>query len=290
MLIPDKQRKRMNNTYVLDAEDPAEVARLLDQDRILTESMGGLFSEQSDLAEVVEVLDIGCGPGGWVHEVARSYPAMEVTGVDISRTMIDYARAHARVRKIPNAHFQVMNALEFPLAFPAASFDLVNIRMLTGVVPPRLWNSLLAECRRLLRPEGVVRLSEAEWGFTNMPGLETFCALMNQAIQLELHSFSPTGRHLGVTPMMKLFLRRAGFQHIGQKAHVLDYSAGSQAHGGVADDYKLLMQLSRPLFLRTRVASQEELDALYEQVMDELQEEDCCALSFILTVWGRAPL
>ncbi len=62
-----------DNTYVIDAESGAEMARLIDQDRIATRAMGGLFSERDDLSTIFDVLDIGCGPGGWVLDVAHHY-------------------------------------------------------------------------------------------------------------------------------------------------------------------------------------------------------------------------
>src|SRR5258708_3157755 len=52
--------------YVIDAENAAEMARLLLQDQLLTRAMGGPLAEQVDMSQVHRVLDIGCGPGGWV--------------------------------------------------------------------------------------------------------------------------------------------------------------------------------------------------------------------------------
>jgi hypothetical protein len=38
------------NSYVIDAESPVEMGRLMRLDEILTECMGGLFPEHPDLA------------------------------------------------------------------------------------------------------------------------------------------------------------------------------------------------------------------------------------------------
>jgi ubiquinone/menaquinone biosynthesis C-methylase UbiE len=145
------------NTYVIDAENAGEMARLLNQERLLTAAMGGLFPERSDLDNIYDILDIACGPGGWVHQVAHAYPDKEVTGIDISTGMISYASAHAQVRKLRNAHFQVMNALK-PLEFPNESFDLVNARFIVAFMPPAAWPKLIQECLRILRPGGIIRL------------------------------------------------------------------------------------------------------------------------------------
>lgn len=53
------------NTYVIDAESAAEMARLMRQDQLMTAGMGGIFPEQIDLSGVQRVLDLACGPGGW---------------------------------------------------------------------------------------------------------------------------------------------------------------------------------------------------------------------------------
>lgn len=53
------------NTYFIDTESSAEMARLLNQDRIITKAMGGLLAEQSEetVDRIRRVLDVGCGPG-----------------------------------------------------------------------------------------------------------------------------------------------------------------------------------------------------------------------------------
>lgn len=43
---------RNESTYVIDAENAAEMARLTRQDRLITKTMGGLFPERSDLSGV----------------------------------------------------------------------------------------------------------------------------------------------------------------------------------------------------------------------------------------------
>src|SRR5437660_12153153 len=98
------------------------MARLLDQDRLITKGMGGLFPERAnDFSGLHRILDVACGPGGWVLEVAFAHPEIEVVGFDISQAMIDYANAKARVRGLNNARFLTMDMLK-PLEFPDCSF------------------------------------------------------------------------------------------------------------------------------------------------------------------------
>ncbi len=284
----DQSPGESERTYPIDAESEAEMARLIDQDKLMTTAMGGLFPERADLSNVSDILDIACGPGGWVHEVAYSYPQVEVVGIDISQTVINYARAHARVRKLENVHFRVMDALK-PLDFPNESFDLVNARTIFAFMPPTAWSGLMQECLRLLRPGGVIRLTEIEWGFSNMPAYERYCGLCSRAMQLAGQSFSPNGLHLGITPMLSRILRDAGCQHIDKKAYILDYSAGTDAHGGFRQNHALTFKLIQPFLIKMKVATQEELDGLYEQALDEMQSDEFCGIWFGLTAWGTKP-
>jgi len=287
-MTADRPQRQAENTYVNDAESGAEMARLLDQERLLTEGMGGLFSERSDLNTISDMLDVACGPGGWVHDVAHTYPKIKVTGIDISHNMIAYAQAHAEVRSLTNTHFQVMNALE-PLHFPAESFDMVNARAALGFVPTRAWPTLIAEYKRVLRPGGIIRLTEGEWGFTNKPALETLLALSNQALHKAGYGASATGRHEGLTPMLGYWLRQAGIQQIQQRAHPIDYSFGTKAYAGAYEDYKLMLKLAQPFWLKMGIATQDDLDTFYEQIMAEMAAEDFCAIWYLLTTWGEKP-
>ena len=45
MTMPHDQPKG-GNVYISDPESGAEMARLIDQDRLITNGMGGLFSER----------------------------------------------------------------------------------------------------------------------------------------------------------------------------------------------------------------------------------------------------
>lgn len=279
-------------TYVIDAESASEQARLLDQDTLLTQAMGGPLSEQTGdaISSIHDVLDLACGPGGWVQRVARDSWQMQVTGIDLSATMLAYAQAMADVMRLDNAHFRVMDATR-PLDFPDASFDLVNARLISGFVLPEQWVPLLAECRRILRPGGTMRLTEGEWGIVTAaaPATARLFALGLDALHHAGRSFSPDGRYHAITPMLRQFLRRAGFGDLRSTGYALDHSAGTAAQRGFCLDYQLLFKLGQPFIRQQGLATQHELDALYEQALCEMLGDDFGALLYLLTVWGRKP-
>src|SRR5579884_4236690 len=111
-----EQPRPGGHTYLGDPENAAEMARLLLQDQLVTSGMGGVLAEQTALSSWQRVLDIACGPGGWASGLAKQYPHLSVTGVDVSQQMINFAQVQAHREGIGNVHFEVMNVLE-PLTF-----------------------------------------------------------------------------------------------------------------------------------------------------------------------------
>jgi ubiquinone/menaquinone biosynthesis C-methylase UbiE len=277
------------NTYVIDPESAAEMARLMDQDLMLTKAMGGLLPEQVNLSNIHTILDIASGPGGWALEVAFEHPDIEVVGIDISRAMIEYARMRARTQRLSNAGFLVMNVLS-PLDFPDDSFDLINARFLLSFMLPATWPKLLRECMRITRPGGAIRITEVnDLGMSTSPALEKLNALAMRASKVAGRSFSQEEQHTGILPRLGHLLREAGYQQIQLKAHVIDSSKGTEAHSGWYQNSVTGLKLIQPFLVKAGMGTQEELEALYQQVLKEMQSEDFCAVVFYLSVYGEKP-
>ena len=277
------------NTYFIDVESGAEMARLMNQDRLLTQIMGGIFPEQPDLPDIHDILDIASGPGGWVIDAAYKYPTANVVGIDISRIMIEYARAMAKVQWLDNARFQEMDALK-PLEFPDNSFDVVNSRLICPFMPTSAWPTLLRECMRITRPGGIARITEwNEPGITNSPACEELQRKCFQALQLAGRIFAPDGRHFGICQMLGHFLHDAGYQDIQHKAYVINFSAGTPAFATWYQNLRVGFVLLLPFLLKHGVTTQEEFDQLYEQFLIEISDSSFCGICIFLTVWGRKP-
>lgn len=274
------------NTYVIDAEDAAEMARLVEQDRLLTKGMGGIFPEYTRLSGVNDILDIGCGPGGWVFDVTFEYPKIHVTGIDISRTMIEYARAMATVQRLDNAHFSIVDALK-PLDYPNASFDLVNARLISGFVPKTYWPELLREYKRILRPGGIIRLTEVEFPITNSAAYGRLSEMCTRAMQAAQLTFSPDGRFIGITPLLEHFLMEVECENIQHKAHALNFSSWTAIQRAYYNNFMTAFRLLKPFLLKTNVTTDEEFEEVYSNAMIELMLEDFAGIWFYLTVWGH---
>ncbi len=274
------------NTYVFDPESVTEMGRLIDQDRMITQAMGGPLTGIDDPSSLQDVLDLGCGPGGWVLDVAFAHQDIEICGVDISRIMIEYANARAQSQNLANASFGVMD-ITHPLDFADASFDLVNARFLFSVLKGDAWLSFLAECTRILRPGGILRLTEPVCpGETNSPAFNQLAHYLLEGMRRAGYGFSTDGRTFGMGPKLASLLHERGYQNLRYMSSVQNYSAYMPTWADFFHNYQLVYQQSQALFVAKGLATQEELERLQNQMQIELQGNDFSALAYMVTLVG----
>lgn len=276
------------NSYTIDIEEAAETGRLMEQDRLLTQAMGGLIEGRLDLTGVRRVLDIGCGPGGWALELAAQNPQMEIVGVDINETMIRYAFAQAQVRRLENVTFEVMDARR-PLAFRDAAFDLVNARWIFAFMDRQTWPALIAECRRILRPGGLLRFSEPETTVTNSAAFQAMMGHLYAVLARLGRTFSVDGRTTGVPYMLGKLLKEAGFQDIQHQPYIVDGSYGADMYYTSMKDTEVAFALSKPFLTRIGGIPEAEYDELYQRLLLDMLDENHVGICYALTVWGRKP-
>jgi ubiquinone/menaquinone biosynthesis C-methylase UbiE len=280
-----------DNTYFI-SDSQAELARLVEQERVISKALGGLLPEHADQAAFVapmqRVLDVACGSGGWVLGMAQTYPHLQVMGFDIDTNMISYATTQAKIGKLEHASFRVMNALD-PLDYPDNFFDLVNARYL-AVIGRSAWPQVMQELFRITRPGGFIRLTETEdVSATTSPAFERMMVILLQAFKQGNLTFSATGRSMAIPPKLPYFQRLAGYQNIQKRASIIDWSAGTEVHAAVAQDLKIFFLLLQPFIVSLDVATEEELEQLHRDIDIELRAEDFCAFWTFFTVWGQKP-
>lgn len=112
----------------------------------------------------LDVLDAACGSGAITRDLAEAVLPGRVTACDRNAEKIARATRLAEGRELTNLWF--VRADTNGLPFPDTSFDLL-LAIGEGDVGSRL-----SEFRRVLRPGGIVALSELDWtasGFEKLP-------------------------------------------------------------------------------------------------------------------------
>lgn len=281
-----------SNTYIFDPESGSELARLINQESMLTSGMGGVLKglSEEDIAGLHNVLDLGSGPGGWVLDVAFAHPDIEVAGIDISKSMVDYANARAQSQGLTNASFEVMD-LTKPLEFPDGAFDLINARFLFAALKRDAWPSFIAECSRLLRPGGILFLTEpVDLGISSSAALTRMSTMLAQAMWQEGYAFSVDGHSVGITYMLPHLLRRAGYQEVTLLGYALDYSVDTLVWADGYRNSEVAYYQAQPLLVKHGFSTPEDLQRLYQQMLIEFHAEDFCFVSHYMTAFGRKVL
>ena len=115
------------------------------------ERMLALTCERAQLADSLDILELGCGWGSLTLWLAEKYPRARITGVSHSRTQREHILGEAKKRGLTNVTIITCDMNEFDLA--AGSFDrVVSVEMFEHM---KNWPRLMANIARWLRPDGM---------------------------------------------------------------------------------------------------------------------------------------
>src|SRR5260221_9670465 len=122
---------------------------------------GLLLLDEVPLAGVRTALDVGCGTGFPLIELAeRLGPKSVVYGIDPWTAGLEHARQKIASRHTPNVTLHEGDAAKMP--FKDASFDLIVSNLGVNNFDDR--DAAIGECRRVARPGAPIALT------TNLPG------------------------------------------------------------------------------------------------------------------------
>ena len=276
------------STYINEGKKKAEIRRLIIQSHMITAAMGGVLPEQTDTSIFHRVLEIGCGAGGWVLETAQTYPEMNVVGIDINPLMVEYSYTQAKAQGLENrVEFHVMDALK-KLEFPENSFDLVNLRFGISFVRTSEWPSLLLEMLRVVRPGGIIRLTECETG-SHSPS-----QAMTQLNDLGTHALYRAGylfaqEYTGLTSHLAELLMKSWCERVQTKSYPLLFRGGTPEGKDFKEDMDYIFQMTRP-FIQKWGGIPENYDVLHRQCVKDMEQPGFSETWPHLNEWGYKPL
>lgn len=95
-------------------------SRLDDYENVHLKNWGDLYAHIASFFDegLQSLLDIGCGTGLELEAMFRRFPALDVTGIDLSPAMLEKAR-----QKFSPDHFHCIAADYFACPFPQNAFD-----------------------------------------------------------------------------------------------------------------------------------------------------------------------
>ncbi len=257
---PPQPTVRLGRTYLAGVPyllpgDEQEKGRLNFQHHFLHELLHGQYLAPIP-AETDALLDVGCGTGIWMRDMARLFPRAEVVGLDIKLPT-------CTLPPPANCRFVQGNVLD-GLPFPAQHFAFTHQRLLVAAIPALHWPFVVSEMARVTRPGGFVELVEASDIFTNTgPATATLLGWWRLAAR-------QTGFDASLMAHLDTMLLNAGLHGVvGRQLRVpLGRWAGRWGEGMAKDLHAVFVGLQG--FLCSQLALPEEQ---YDQVTATLQHE-----------------
>lgn len=108
-------------------------------------------------AHRLRVLDVACGTGRTLHQLAVAHPALRLYGVDLSPAYVRLARR--RLADVAEAALAVENAEALP--FADGAFDVVTSVYLFHELPRNTRRAVARELLRVVRPGGLVVIEDS---------------------------------------------------------------------------------------------------------------------------------
>ena len=198
----------LHRTY--DLHQP-ELASAFDQVSFWSARFGAFLFQHLTLRPHLAILDLACGTGFPLFELAQVYGAScQVTGIDQWKEAVERARLKQRVYQLPNV--QILEADAAHLPFGEHEFDLIVSNLgINNFADPE---AVLAECFRVAKHHASLVLT------TNPTGLMRELYVLFREVLLELQKPTYLERlrrneeHRGTKESLSGMLRDAGFRMV----------------------------------------------------------------------------
>jgi SAM-dependent methyltransferase len=207
--------------FVPDFNSP-DIVNAYDELPLWSAMFGLMLLEFVPLAGVAKALDVGCGTGFPLIELAeRLGPSAHVEGVDPWSAALARLREKVRIRKTPNVTLHECSASSLP--FPDATFDLIVSNLGINNFDDR--EGALRECRRVAKSGATIALT------TNLVGhmrelYDVFESVLDDAGRARLTDHIA---HRATVAGVSSLLRSAGFEvcAVHERKSVMRFADGT---------------------------------------------------------------
>jgi arsenite methyltransferase len=152
------------------------------------------------------VMDLACGPGTLLAQIADFNPETDFTGLDLSETMLASARAHIQDRRLANVDFQRGDVTRLGFIADRSVDGVISTMALHHLPSVDALRKCFREIHRILKPNGALYLAD----FTRLksPKSVRYISYMNKKYQDEIFSLD-TERSLRAAFSLKDFKKLA---------------------------------------------------------------------------------
>ncbi len=250
-----------------------------------TTILGSLVTHAVKMQHVSAVLDVGCSEGGWVLDLARQYPRIHVTGIDLDEHALSESTRFARFHGISNAKFLSMDATA-SLHFNDNTFDLVHMRAAQFLYDSR-FDGIMKEFTRILRPGGWINFVEFEPGATSSLAFDRLLHLFIYTIHTARKKPSDEAPNVSTAAQLYDILLNAYFLDVSYSVHAVDFSPtnilGAKAF---VDEVLLAIRNVKAMVCRLNDISPAEYDTLLAQAQEDMKRPDTCGYGYLISAVG----
>jgi len=271
---------------LIHSENAIELARRLDLDVLLFKRAGTLYPTVFSPSSHAHILDLACGPGGWTFEVAHAFPETTLLGVDHDKDVLDYARVHTRVLSMNERVSFVQQDLSIFAAYMDKTFNFIHAGFLSRSILPQHWPYLLAHCLQIMRSGAMLQCLESKGVSTTSPAFERLTHLITTAEEKGQTSHEDFLASRKVPFSLKRWMQEAGYQSVVQRPILVNFSMGEKDFLALFKQWRIHIKLLQPLVVGTKTATQEEYEALYDQMILEMMHPDFCGMWSVIEVCG----
>ncbi|KAI9029644.1 S-adenosyl-L-methionine-dependent methyltransferase [Phycomyces nitens] len=266
----------VTSTYWLP-NDEEEMDRLVGQHFALKSLFNGNFLEDPKIKALFEkgseILDVGCGPGTWIMDVATDYPACQCTGIDMSEVFPNIIRPS-------NVSFHSGNVLE-RMPFEDNTFDFVNMRLFILALRKEEWHKVLKEIFRVLKPGGYIQSTE--------------CSMLDVGNEFVLHvgkaiieEMVDRGQEPGILYVFPELMENANFQEVTQDKRIAHLSQPDHINREFLWDMINIFKSAQPFLSKKLGIPEENYPGFLQQAYKECQKSPGAEWVLGITV-GQKP-